>query len=97
MSHNLFSKSHYVWLESFFRDEVRNRKTPLAKEELNITIHDLADEIESANRGFDKARFLTAIYSPITEEEKKNEIRKQYLNFDPEMTGDGLSNYDFEL
>jgi hypothetical protein len=80
----LFSKSHYIWLESFFRDELRLAKQKdlragnlgIREKYLGELIISLASEIDQNNNGFDKQRFLNAIYNPLSEEENK-----QYQNF----------------
>jgi hypothetical protein len=87
----LFSKSHYVWLESFFRDEIHAAKKRdekagglgIREKYLQELINRLGKEIEANNNGFDRARFEMAIYCPDleSEEELKDEIRKQYQNF----------------
>jgi hypothetical protein len=70
----LFSKSHYVWLESFFRDEIHAAKkkdvtnnTKSNELYLQELINRLGKEIEANNNGFDRTRFEMAIYCPDLE------------------------------
>ncbi len=104
---SLFSKQQYIWLASFFRDELNRAKIldkpenkniyekyQIRTEYLNSLISNLGKELEQTSPTFNRERFEKAIYFQ-TEEEKKDEIRKRYS--DPEMTGDGLSKYDYEL
>ena len=68
----LFSKRHYVWLASFFRDEtlkirgdIYERQYPYHSEViLKQTINNLANSLYEDNHEFNKQRFLDAIYDP---------------------------------
>jgi hypothetical protein len=69
-----FSKSQYIWLESFFRDEVHRTNIDgdyEKKSETRIIILNLCEALyEESPNGFNKKRFLDAIYkSPIKIEE----------------------------
>ncbi len=87
-----FSKSSYVWLASVIRDITNQKKNTLDPETYisytNNFINQLTNALEKENQAFNKQRFLDAIYkSPITKEPRP----------DPEMTGDCISKYDYEL
>jgi len=67
MSH--FSKSHYVWLSSFFRDELyasRNANELLIKATQKTIIENLANAFEKESPGFNKQLFLDNIYKDPT-------------------------------
>lgn len=73
---SLFSKPQYVWLASFFRDELKtarqideNCDDALSDEEDSIRalIERLGTELEQTNPTFDKSRFLKTIYFKTSE------------------------------
>ncbi len=92
-----FSKRHYVWLASFFRDEIqkakKTHKSWYEHYDLDVTIENMANCLFQDNKEFDKQRFLDAIYDPqnIKDKDKEWDVSKI------EMTGDALSKYDYEL